>query len=743
MSAVPDPPPTPRPNQGDGQTEGPIPLFDLQLRFLTDSYLSFFQERKRVEEAYVDSLHKLHRKAKAVDGWLDDRGSLNTTRSAWSEIRDNVDREAQTRQAFLATLDADVLNPLTALKETQERTRKRIKEDLKESIAAHVDYAENTLPRLKRNYLRKCQEVDEHKAAAAAAQTPSSSTASFQTDNSQAPLKPVVTAPQPLRPLDRRPSVTAPTRNRSPSSSTALSDLAHQGKKQLNQLMTFLDKANTGKDGLPSRPDALRTVKAKREADEADKEYRRAVHWLETLRLRRTKILEGGYKSLELFIIESAETLKKVLEKYTDNMSATTTTETALSNHGRHVVDKISPSSDANVIASRISRSLASAIPKPVLYYNYFVGECSDLIFGVSLVDYATSRGLSDAEIPRVVRLCIQEIDKRGLETEGVYRVSGRHAVVQELQHKIERNEKAFKFNPGTDDVYAVASLLKLYLRELPDPVFKFPLQDRIQHTEDLTDHASNDFLLLRGKMRRLPPVHQATLKAVVEHLARVAACCDKTKMDAHNLAIIFGTVIFGEDEMPKAGDLLSLQNYKDSLMEDLITNSQTLFEDRDSPSPEPPLPLPPSVEPVAPTYGSSHTKVASVPPSYVSTNRPPEDFTPAMPARPANSIHPSARANYPKSDNDLPPIPRMPNPAEHNVPPPSLSPLPAEVPVTQADVSAVNSSPRGLSEGHEDPQRPSSPEAFTTAASSPTTSPPSRLPQQGPINPTDSGGVD
>lgn len=26
-----------------------------------------------------------------------------------------------------------------------------------------------------------------------------------------------------------------------------------------------------------------------------DKEYRKAVHWLETLRLRRVKILEGGY----------------------------------------------------------------------------------------------------------------------------------------------------------------------------------------------------------------------------------------------------------------------------------------------------------------------------------------------------------------------------------------------------------------------------------------------------------------
>ena len=79
--------------------------------------------------------------------------------------------------------------------------------------------------------------------------------------------------------------------------------------------MTFLDnKGGNVKDGLGvGRGDgAVRTVKAKREADEAgnfsntirpasldlslDKEYRKGVHWLETLRLRRIKIMEGAFK---------------------------------------------------------------------------------------------------------------------------------------------------------------------------------------------------------------------------------------------------------------------------------------------------------------------------------------------------------------------------------------------------------------------------------------------------------------
>ncbi|EGO28450.1 hypothetical protein SERLADRAFT_445900 [Serpula lacrymans var. lacrymans S7.9] len=655
-------PPTPRPSISDPSSQsGPIPLFEHHLKVLTDSYLSFFQERKRIEEVYVDSLLKLHRKVKAIDSFLDDRYDLNTARKAWSEVRDNVEREAQTRQAFLTTLTIDIVNPLNFLKETQERTRKRIKEDLKESSNSYNEFAENTLPKLKRTYLKKCQEVEDHKATVTSNTAPitsshhhtpsytpyleqSSNAFSNSRSNPSLPTKPVVTTPHPLRPLDRRPSGSMPSgRSRSPSTSTAFSEFAQHGKKQLNQLITFLDKSGTVKESLGGRSEntALRTVRAKREADEADKEYRKGVHWLETLRLRRTKILEGAYKSLEMFVHDYSTTVKGVLDQYVDNMTATTMTQTQLSSHARSMVDKISPKKDVADVGSIIQRSLASATLKPILYYNYNVGECSDLIFGVSLVDYATARSLGEGEIPKIVRICIKEIDQRGLESEGIYRVSGRHAVVQDLQRKIERSEVAFQFNPLTDDVYAVSSILKMYLRELPEPVFRFPLQDRMEYSEDRTDHQFNNFAVLRSKIRRLPHVHRATLKAIVEHLGRVAAMSEKNKMDPKNLAIIFGGVIFGEDELPKGGDLLSVQSWKDSSMEDLIINAGTLFDEHPTSS-SPPLPAAPIGEPTPTyTYGSSHTKVASVAPRSQSP-RNPEDFTPRLPMRPTSSIHPS-----------------------------------------------------------------------------------------------------
>lgn len=78
-----------------------------------------------------------------------------------------------------------------------------------------------------------------------------------------------------------------------------------------------------------------------------------------------------------------------------------------------------------------------------------------------------------------------------------------------------------------------------------------------------IDEHAASNFTLLRSKIRRLPAIHQATLKAIVEHLARVASHSEKNKMDPKNLAIVFGSVIFGEDKIPEGGDLLGMQAWK------------------------------------------------------------------------------------------------------------------------------------------------------------------------------------
>jgi RhoGAP domain len=146
-------------------------------------------------------------------------------------------------------------------------------------------------------------------------------------------------------------------------------------------------------------------------------------------------------QSLERFVFDGTEIIKKVLVSYADTLmsvrprwslkfqvsnaahSATYTTQNYLATHARSAVDNVSAETDTSILAASLRRSLALSIPSPTLYYNYQVGECQDLIFGVTLADYATARG-SENDVPKILRICIDEIDKRGLDAEGIYRVS-------------------------------------------------------------------------------------------------------------------------------------------------------------------------------------------------------------------------------------------------------------------------------------------------------------------------------
>ena len=65
-------------------------------------------------------------------------------------------------------------------------------------------------------------------------------------------------------------------------------------------------------------------------------------------------------------------------------------------------------------------QALSFSIPPLTLYRNYRPGGYSILIFGVPLVDL----GMNEEKVPKVMRMCIEEVEKRGLYIEKIYTVS-------------------------------------------------------------------------------------------------------------------------------------------------------------------------------------------------------------------------------------------------------------------------------------------------------------------------------
>jgi len=157
-------------------------------------------------------------------------------------------------------------------------------------------------------------------------------------------------------------------------------------------------------------------------------------------------------------------------------------------------------------------------------------------------------------------------------------------AEVYQLRRRFE-SEKTFSFS-STDDIHYVAMLLELYLHHLPESLFILSLQDYRQYTRNRARYSEDGFSLLHSKIRELHPVQRASLGALLRHFLRLASHSDKNAMTVRALAARFGYIVLRGNSVFHDG-----VHVKDLVMEDLIQNAHTLFDER--PSPSAPVPSP------------------------------------------------------------------------------------------------------------------------------------------------------
>lgn len=163
-------------------------------------------------------------------------------------------------------------------------------------------------------------------------------------------------------------------------------------------------------------------------------------------------------------------------------------------------------------------------------------------VFGMSL-DELFARDQS--AVPIIVFQCIQAVDIFGLETEGIYRQSGTHSYINRLREAFDTlpvNSPQLDFrNPANffHDVNAVASLLKAFFKELPDPLFTRAGYAHFIEAAQVDDEVQRRDAIHQG-INDLPDPNYATLRALVLHLNRVMQNESKTRMNSENLAVCF-----------------------------------------------------------------------------------------------------------------------------------------------------------------------------------------------------------
>lgn len=101
-------------------------------------------------------------------------------------------------------------------------------------------------------------------------------------------------------------------------------------------------------------------------------------------------------------------------------------------------------------------------------------------LFGSDLVERAA---YERRHIPSVVIRCIEEVELRGMDVEGIYRKTGGSGLVRMIQEGFEKereNGAEIDISDPDVDITAVTSVLKQYFRKLPVPLLTFDVYDRV-----------------------------------------------------------------------------------------------------------------------------------------------------------------------------------------------------------------------------------------------------------------------
>ncbi|BES94829.1 cdc42 GTPase-activating protein [Nesidiocoris tenuis] len=215
------------------------------------------------------------------------------------------------------------------------------------------------------------------------------------------------------------------------------------------------------------------------------------------------------------------------------------------------------PSNCVAVITDKIPTEITLAEPsKPVLrkhgkliaFFRAFIlsrpsrrrlkqtGILKERVFGCDLSEHLLNTG---REIPLVLKCCAEFIEAHGI-VDGIYRLSGVTSNIQRLRSIFDEDRiPVLEEDSGLkQDVHGVASLLKMYFRELPNPLCTYQLYDDfVAAVQSPNDQRLEN---MRRVVQKLPPPHYRTLEYLMGHLGRVCGHSRGTGMTARNVAIVW-----------------------------------------------------------------------------------------------------------------------------------------------------------------------------------------------------------
>ncbi|XP_065190467.1 uncharacterized protein LOC135821335 isoform X1 [Sycon ciliatum] len=157
--------------------------------------------------------------------------------------------------------------------------------------------------------------------------------------------------------------------------------------------------------------------------------------------------------------------------------------------------------------------------------------------------------------VPAIVKICCSEVEKRGLEETGIYRISGLLSDVKSLKQAFDISIKDAQKLAEEVDVHAVSGCLKLYFREMPEPIFPRCMYNKFVEGLGLSNPEARQQCIL-SLLYSIPDPNLMTAIHLIKHLKVVSSQSSENKMNNQNLSTVFGPNLFKPDTKTEEQDV-------------------------------------------------------------------------------------------------------------------------------------------------------------------------------------------
>jgi hypothetical protein len=189
-----------------------------------------------------------------------------------------------------------------------------------------------------------------------------------------------------------------------------------------------------------------------------------------------------------------------------------------------------------------------------------------------------SSQPLTADNVPIIVDKCINFVTIQGMETEGIYRLSGQHSKVSELLKSCQDDVRSVLIKAEDYQIHDVTNALKRFFRTLDEPILTSSLYASWIAAAGLRDTEAK-LESYKVCLSQLPAVNYATVKRLIVHLSRVAQKVSSNKMSVLNLASVFGPIMLKLDSECQPPSDYGKTNLEIGIVKDFLENHQWLFE--------------------------------------------------------------------------------------------------------------------------------------------------------------------